>query len=80
MTASDAAAERQHRDLELRKILETPLDESASIHMTVKEMRWLFKWHGDLVRLVTLLEVRRNRGRVERSKRGRKKKPAGGTA
>jgi hypothetical protein len=80
MTASDALAERERQTLELREILDTPLDESASIHMTVKEMRWLLKWHCDFVRLLTLIEVRRNGVRVERSTRGRKKKRAGGTA
>ena len=74
MTTSDAAAETQRRSLELRKILETPLDESASIHMTVRDMRWLFRWHGDLVRLLTLIEVERNGGRLERSTRAPEKK------
>ncbi len=74
MTTSDAAAETQRRNVELRDILESPLDESGSIHMTVGDLRWFLRWHGDLVRLLTLIEVERNGGRLERSTRAPEKK------
>src|SRR5712691_13146055 len=74
MTTSDAAAETQRRKIELRDILESPLDESGSIHMTVKELRWLLRWHGDLVRLLTLIEVERNEAPPEGSTPARKEK------
>ena len=70
MTSSSEVADANRQNLESLP----PLDDSSPLRMTVGDLRWTLRWHGDFVRLVTLREVAlKKRDRRTRQPRRRKK-------
>ena len=70
MKSSGEVADANRRNLESLP----PLDDSSPLRMTVGDLRWTLRWHGDFVRLVTLIEVaQKKRDRRTRQARRRKK-------
>jgi hypothetical protein len=73
MTSSGGVADADRQNLESTGIL-SRLDDSSPLPLTVGDLRWMLKWHGDFVRQLTLLEVAlKKRDRRTRQPRRRKK-------
>ena len=60
MTLLDAAAKPQPQNTKSQRTIEYVLDDSQDLHMTVKDLRCMLRFHGDFVRELTLFEVARD--------------------
>jgi hypothetical protein len=73
MKSSSRVADADRQNLESTGTL-PPLDDSSPLQLTVGDLRWTLKWHGDFVRQLTLLEValKKRDGRTRQPRRRKK--------
>jgi hypothetical protein len=67
-------ADAKRQNLESTGTASSNDDSSRLVPLTVGDLRWMLKWHGDFVRQLTLMEVAlKKRDRRTRQPRRRKK-------